>query len=162
LKAQYCRYLDAKDWAAWRHLLADDFTSEIAGAGGRQTVGADEFVAYTRSTIGRPSQRTVHQVHAPEITLTSATTARGVWALNDVVRLIPAVTICGYGHYHETYAKNDGQWRISTSRLTRLREDIATPLVPAAVATRLRVAAAKLARRTSPDTAYAAPLIRRG
>ncbi|MDO3635708.1 nuclear transport factor 2 family protein [Mycolicibacterium arseniciresistens] len=149
LKARYCRYLDAKDWVAWRSLLGDDFTSEIAGAGGRQTVGADEFVAYTRRTIGKPSQPTVHHVHAPEITLTSATTAHGVWALKDVVRLIPMVTLHGYGHYHETYEKCDNRWRITSSRLTRLREDVAIPLLPAALATRLRVAAAKLARRTS-------------
>lgn len=150
LKARYCRYLDLKDWGAWRNLLADDFTSEIAGVGGRYTVGADEFVAYTRATIGKPMQRTVHQVHAPEITLTSATTASGVWALNDIVRLVPAVTLRGYGHYHETYAKNGGRWRITSSRLTRLREEVVVPLLPEPVATRLRVAAAKLARRTSP------------
>jgi hypothetical protein len=148
LKARYCRYLDSKDWAAWRNLLADNFTSEIAGAGGRQTVGADDFVTYTRKTIGRASQPTVHHVHAPEIT--SATTARGVWALNDVVRLVPAVTVHGYGHYHETYEKQAGRWRIASSSLTRLREDVAAPIVTGAMATRLRVAAAKLARLTSP------------
>jgi SnoaL-like domain len=150
LKARYCRYLDAKDWDAWRELFDDDFTSEIAGVGGRQTVGADDFVAYTRRTIGRPRQATVHQVHAPEITLTSATTARGVWALKDVVRLVPAVTLHGYGHYYETYEKSEGHWRIKTSTLTRLREDI--PPLPQGIAMRLRVAAAKLARRTSPMT----------
>ena len=149
LKARYCQYLDSKDWVAWRELFADDFTSEIAGAGGRQTVGADEFVAYTRRTLGRRSQATVHQVHAPDITLTSTTTAHGVWALNDIVRLIPAVTVRGYGHYHETYVKSDGRWRITSSRLSRLREEIAVPLLPGAVAIRLRVTAAKLARRTS-------------
>jgi len=150
LKARYCRYLDHKDWAAWRNLFDDDFASDIVGVGGRQTSGADAFVAYTRRSIGRPSQRTVHQVHAPEITLTSATTARGVWALNDVVRLAPAVTLHGYGHYHETYEKRDGHWRIKTSRLTRLREDIANPLLPQCIAPRVRASAAKLARRTAP------------
>jgi SnoaL-like domain len=150
LKARYCRYLDDKDWDQWRRLFDDDFASDIAGVGGRQTTGADAFVAYTRRSIGRPSQRTVHQVHAPEITLTSATTAKGVWALNDVVRLAPAVTLHGYGHYHETYEKRDGHWRIKTSRLTRLREDIATPLLPQRVAQRVRASVAKLARRTAP------------
>jgi hypothetical protein len=150
LKSRYCRCLDAKDWVAWRNLLADNFTSEIAGAGGRQTIGADDFVTYTRRTIGRPSQSTVHQVHAPEITLTSATTARGVWALSDVVRLVPGVTLHGYGHYHETYEKHAGQWRITSSRLTRLREDVGVPLVAGAMASRVRGAAARLARYTSP------------
>jgi hypothetical protein len=150
LKARYCRHLDDKDWHQWRRLFDDDFASDIAGAGGGQTTGADAFVAYTRKSIGRPSQRTVHQVHAPEITLTSATTAKGVWALNDVVRLTPVVTLHGYGHYHETYEKRDGHWRIKTSRLTRLREDIAIPLLPQRIAQRVRATAAKLARLTAP------------
>ena len=55
LKARYCRHLDAKDWTAWRELFADDFVSEIAGTGGRVIVGADEFVSYTRSTLGKRS-----------------------------------------------------------------------------------------------------------
>jgi hypothetical protein len=147
LKARYCRYLDAKDWSAWRELFADDFVCEIAGAGGRGISGADEFVDYTRSTLGKRWQPTVHHVHAPEITLTSPTTARGVWALNDVVRLLPALTLNGYGHYRETYEKSDGRWRLTSSQLTRLREDIVTPLLTLHDARRLRVAAAKLARR---------------
>jgi hypothetical protein len=150
LKARYCRHLDAKDWDAWRTLFADDFVSEMAVTGGRGRVGADAFLAYTRSTLGSPTQSTVHQVHAPEISLTSATTAEGVWAMTDLVRLLPAVTLRGYGHYHETYEKRDGQWRITSSRLTRLREDIALPGVralPPWIGSRVRVAAARLARR---------------
>jgi hypothetical protein len=150
LKAKYCRYLDAKDWDQWRRLFDDGFASDIAGTGGRQTTGADAFVAYTRKSIGRPSQRTVHQVHAPEISLTSPTTASGVWALNDVVSLAPGVVLHGYGHYHETYEKRDGRWRIKTSRLTRLREDIAIPPLPQRLAQRVRATAAKLARATAP------------
>ena len=152
LKARYCRHLDAKDWVSWRALFADDFVSELAMAGGRRRLGADDFIAYTRSTLGRPSQCTVHQVHAPEISVTSMTTARGVWGMTDLVRLLPAVTLHGYGHYHETYEKRDGQWRITSSRLSRLREDIALPgirALPPSVARRVRIAAAKLARYTS-------------
>jgi hypothetical protein len=149
LKARYCRHLDAKDWTAWRALFADDFVSEIAGTGGRAIVGADEFVAYARSTLGKRSQPTVHQVHSPEISLTSPTSARAVWALNDVVRLLPALTLRGYGYYHETYEKRDGQWRLKSSQLTRLREDVVTPFLTLHDAGRLRVAAAKLARRRS-------------
>jgi len=103
LKARYCRFLDTKDWAAWRTLFSDDFVSDTAEAGGKLIVGADDFVAFTRKNIGRRSQATAHQVHAPEIELTSPTTARGVWALQDVVRFGPGVNLVGYGHYHETY-----------------------------------------------------------
>lgn len=130
LKARYCRYLDAKDWESWRGLFADDFVSDLGEAGGGVIVGADQFVTYTRRTIGKPTQSTVHQVHAPEIELTSTTTAQGVWALHDVVRLHPALTLHGYGHYYENYAKIDGHWRITSSKLTRLREDLGVKFVP--------------------------------
>jgi SnoaL-like domain len=147
LKARYCRLLDTKDWEAWRAIFADDFLSDTSEAGGKLIRGADEFVAFTHKNIGKPSQPTVHQVHAPEIELTSATTARGVWALNDVVRLAPGLNLNGYGHYHETYEKIDGQWRIKSSKLTRLREDIFNPVFSLRISDRVRNAAAKFARR---------------
>jgi len=147
LKARYCRYLDSKDWAAWRALFTDDFVSDTSEAGGKLIAGADDFVAFTRKGIGRPAQATAHQVHAPEIELTSATTARGVWALQDVVRFGPGVTLVGYGHYHETYENIGGQWLIKSSKLTRLREDIVTPLFSFYISGRIRRVAAKLANR---------------
>jgi hypothetical protein len=147
LKARYCRYLDTKQWDDWRQLFTDDFVSDTSPSGGRLITGADEFVAYVRNALGKPSQPTVHQVHAPEIDLTSATTATGVWALEDVVRLAPGVNLNGRGHYHETYEKVDGRWLIKTSTLTRLREDIFNPVFSVRISRRLRGAGAAVARR---------------
>ena len=128
LKARYCRYLDTKDWLMWRGIFIDDFLSDTSQAGGTVIRGADEFVAFTRRGVGE--RATAHQVHAPEIELTSATTARGIWALEDVVRLAPGVNLRGYGHYHETYEKSDGEWRIKSSKLTRLHTDFTMPEQP--------------------------------
>jgi SnoaL-like domain len=147
LKARYCRYLDTKNWEAWRAIFTDDFLSDTSEAGGKVIEGADEFVAFTRKSIGKPSQVTAHQVHAPEIELLSATTARGVWALEDVVRLAPGMTLRGYGHYHETYEKIDGQWRITSSKLTRLREDIFNVFVSVYLSDRIKKAVASATRR---------------
>lgn len=147
LKARYCRLLDTKQWQEWRQLFTDDFVSDTSSSGGQVVVGADEFVAFVRKNLGKPSQPTVHQVHAPEIKLTAPTTATGVWALNDVVRLAPGLNLNGYGHYHETYVKTDGAWRIKTSTLTRLREDVFNGLFSLWMSPRLRDAAARLARR---------------
>lgn len=147
LKARYCRYLDTKDWAAWRTIFADDFVSDTSEAGGKVITGADDFVAFTRRALGRPTQVTAHQVHTPEIELTSATTARGIWALQDVVRFGHGVTLVGYGHYHETYENIAGQWFIKSSKLTRLREDIVTPLFSIYVSPRIRAAIGKVAGR---------------
>lgn len=136
LKARYCRLLDTKDWTGWRALFTEDFLSDTSEAGGKVISGADEFVAFTRRSLR--AQPTVHQVHAPEIELTSATTARGVWALEDVVRFGPGVNLRGYGHYTETYEKTADGWRISTSKLTRLREDVFNGLVAVYISNRVR------------------------
>ncbi|WP_445166228.1 nuclear transport factor 2 family protein [Mycolicibacterium sp. Dal123E01] len=147
LKARYCRLLDTKDWAGWREIFTDDFVSDTTPSGGVLITGADNMIAFIKKTLGKPSQPTVHQVHAPEITLTSESTATGIWALNDIVRLAPGVNLQGYGHYHETYEKTGGQWRIKTSTLTRLREDVFNPLFSLRISPRLRDAAAGLARK---------------
>lgn len=147
LKARYCRYLDTKQWDDWRQLFTDDFVSDTSGSGGTVIHGADEFVAFVRGTLGKPSQPTAHQVHAPEIALTSDTTATGIWALQDVVRLAPGVNLDGRGHYHETYEKLDGRWLIKTSTLTRLREDFFNPLFSVRISPRFRDAGSALVRR---------------
>ncbi|MBD2860241.1 nuclear transport factor 2 family protein [Spongiibacter sp. KMU-158] len=124
LKARYCRLLDAKDWLAWRALFADDFVSDTSGSGGKWIEGADAFVAYVQSTLGKPSRVTVHQIHAPEITLLSATEAEGIWALEDIVRFFPLLNLRGYGHYHEQYVQVNGEWKIKHSRLSRLKMEL--------------------------------------
>jgi hypothetical protein len=59
----------------------------------------------------------------PEIQLTSASTATGIWALQDFIVWPDGTRLLGYGHYHETYEKTDGAWRIKSSTLTRLHMD---------------------------------------
>tara|TARA_R110000823_G_C15898317_1_gene496704 strand:+ start:972 stop:1442 length:471 start_codon:yes stop_codon:yes gene_type:complete len=128
LKARYCRFLDGKDWAAWRALFTDDFVSDTRASGGPLIEGGDAFVAYVRKTLGPQYRKTVHQVHAPELQIQSENAASGIWALEDFVRFFPGLSLRGYGHYHETYEKAGGEWRIKTSTLTRLRGDLHTPL----------------------------------
>ena len=145
LKARYCRHLDTKDWGAWRGLFTDDFRSDTSNAGGKVIVGADPFVAFTRKSLG--DNATVHQVHAPEIELTSATTAQAVWALEDVVRLAPGVNLRGYGHYDGTDEKVDGRWLITSSTLTRLREDVFNIAFSLYISDRIKRVTGKVARR---------------
>ncbi len=145
LKARYCRHLDTKDWASWRSLFTDDFRSDTSEAGGKVIVGADPFVAFTRKSLG--DRATVHQVHAPEIDVTSPTTAQAVWALEDVVRLAPGVNLHGYGHYTETYTKVDGRWLIAESTLTRLREDVFNMVISLYISDRIKRVTGTIARR---------------
>jgi hypothetical protein len=133
LKARYCRFLDAKDWGAWRKLFADDMVGDFTGSGGGKIAGGDDVTAYVQRILGNPSRVSVHHVHAPEIELTSATTARGIWPMEDVVRFAPGVTLHGYGHYRETYEKTDREWRIKSLALTRLRMDFVILFVPISI-----------------------------
>jgi uncharacterized protein (TIGR02246 family) len=125
LKARYFRTMDMKDWAGMRQVFADDVVMDTSESGGSVITGADEFLAFLEPTLS--AAVTVHQGHTPEIELTSATTATGIWALQDLIRWPDGTELTGYGHYHETYEKTDGTWRIKTSRLTRLRMDFTDP-----------------------------------
>ena len=92
------------------------------------TSGADRFVAFLRETIG--AVITVHHGHMPEIELTSPTTAKGIWALEDQLwwpEGAPITHMHGFGHYHETYEKRDGGWRIKTMTITRLHRLVESP-----------------------------------
>jgi len=125
LKARYCRTMDTKDWAAMRGLFADDVTIDTVESGGTVITGADAFMAFLVEAIG--DVLTVHHCHTPEIQLVSGTEASGVWAMEDMLRFPDGSEMHGYGHYHETYQKLDGSWRIASSTLTRLRMDFSAP-----------------------------------
>jgi hypothetical protein len=47
--------------------------------------------------------------------------------MEDMLRYADGSELHGYGHYHETYEKVDGTWRIKTLTLTRLRQDVTPP-----------------------------------
>jgi hypothetical protein len=66
----------------------------------------------------------VHHCHTPEIDVTSATAATGIWAMEDVLRWPDGTELHGYGHYHEVYDKRGDEWLIKQVTLTRLRRDI--------------------------------------
>ena len=121
LKGRYCRTMDTKDWVGMRQVFADDVEMDTTASGGGVMRGADDFMAFLSETLG--DVVTVHHCHTPEIDLTSATTATAVWAMEDMLRWPTGMELHGYGHYHETYEKIDGRWRITRSELTRLRMD---------------------------------------
>lgn len=123
LKARYFRTLDTKDWQGMRRVFTDDVVIDTSDAGGERVSGADTFIALLQQVLAGTT--TVHHGHMPEIDLTSEDTATGIWALHDIVIWPNGTRLDGYGHYHETYRKADGQWRIASSRLARLHTDVA-------------------------------------
>src|SRR3989449_9484850 len=132
LKARYFRCMDTKDWDGFAAVFAPDAVMDMSGEmrdqrteGEGVTRGAAEIAAFVRGAVG--DVVTVHHGHMPEIEVTSATTARGIWAMEDKLRWpegAPIRAMHGYGHYHETYEKVDGRWLIKTLTLSRLRVDV--------------------------------------
>lgn len=121
LKARYFRLMDTKDWDGLANVFTDDVEIDVSGEGGGVTHGVDEYLPFLREAIGEVI--TVHHGHMPEIELTSATTASGIWALEDQLwwpEGSPIRYMHGFGHYHETYEKADGCWRIKSMTITRL------------------------------------------
>jgi uncharacterized protein (TIGR02246 family) len=124
LKARYFRGLDSKDWELYRDVFAEDVVVDLTTARGGVYQGREAFMAYIRSL---PLVQSVHQGHMPEIELLSATTATGIWALEDYNLWEDGSQNHGYGHYLETYEKADGRWRIKTTRLSYLRLERTEP-----------------------------------
>lgn len=119
MRARFARCLDTKDWAGLRETIAADCAFDAGPQSGVEEFwyGPEDIVANIRRSL--VNAVTVHHAHMPEIELTSPTTARGTWAMQDVLRW-PGVELVGYGHYNETYTRQAGRWQVQSFKLTRL------------------------------------------
>ncbi|MGH2662478.1 MAG: nuclear transport factor 2 family protein [Actinomycetota bacterium] len=124
LKARYFRLMDTKQWSEWSENLTADCVLEYTGGPDIRMEGRDAVVAFVSGALGESVS--VHQGHMPEIEITGSGTARGTWAMSDVVEWtgdLKANSLRGYGHYEDEYVKENGTWRIRRMRITRLRVD---------------------------------------
>jgi hypothetical protein len=135
LKGRYFRYMDTKEWTGLRTIFADDavfdarasFSVDGKGKLGRAAEsndwvyeGGDRITEFIKNAVDKT--RTVHHGHCHEIDILSAEEAAGIIAMEDQVwnEDGAVLRLHGCGHYHETYRRLDGQWRIQSSRITRL------------------------------------------
>jgi hypothetical protein len=118
-KARYCYTLDTRDWAGFGELMTDDVELDVSdGATGVPVItGRDAAVDMIRSSL--TNARTAHQVHTPLIEL-NGDEAQVIWAMQDRVMWENGPALTGYGHYHERWVRQGGQWKIASLRLTRL------------------------------------------
>lgn len=123
LKARYCRFMDTKQWDAWRELFTEDYEMDVSCDTGMEPIkGRDAAVDFVISRIEHTT--TAHHVHMPEITIDDDR-AEVIWAMQDrLIQVSAGLSITGYGHYHDKLARVDGEWKIAALRLSRLHIDV--------------------------------------
>lgn len=130
LKYRYLRGVDLKLFDLLASTFAPDAVSAYDG-GNRSFEGRDAIVGWLRSAMDN-EVITFHQVHHPEIELTSPTSARGTWYLEDRVinpgsdlPEMPGHSILsGAAYYADEYVKIDGEWKISRTGYERTYVEI--------------------------------------
>ena len=130
LKGRYFRFVDTKDWEGLATVFCREAMFDIRGAATGDPAddnpamvfeGRDTIVRMIRDTTG--NLVTVHHGHCHEVSVETLDQARGVTAMDDIIsdRQSGRFILEGWGHYYEDYRREDGEWRIWRSRLTRLK-----------------------------------------
>jgi SnoaL-like domain len=123
LKARYFRALDLRLWDLFASVWTADAHLEQTLTGDLVD-GRDAIVEFVRRSLS-PFE-SVHHGHTPEITITDGNTAHGIWAFSGLIAVPGTHPVKGFtdhGYYTEDYARQNGVWRISRSRLDILRLD---------------------------------------
>ncbi|GMG82105.1 nuclear transport factor 2 family protein [Paralimibaculum aggregatum] len=132
LKARYFRLLDTRALDAWAALFTEDVHIRWESGGDRVTEyrGRDAMLSGVRAMLAANggTTRTAHQGHLAELEILDAERARGIWGMSDCVQTA-RMTRRGFGHYHERYRKDGGEWRIEWLHLTRLWCEFGPPTI---------------------------------
>lgn len=121
LKAKYWRCCDKKLWDELEECFTKDATADYGP--NLKFNGREEIMKFLKDSLGPDFMITAHGGHSPEIEITSETTAKGIWVLNDLVIIQPGTRMRGYGHYEDEYVKENGQWKKKSTKQTRILEE---------------------------------------
>jgi hypothetical protein len=136
LKARYFRDIESKDWLDLAQVFTADARFDLRWVScvldpvtrvWTSPVGGDDHVFEGRDRIVGVIQGaleelvTVHRGFAPEIEVVSATEARGLWPMEDILKHRSGrLLLNGSGHYHDSYEKTASGWQIKSCRITRI------------------------------------------
>lgn len=129
LKARYFRAMDTKDWPALEAVFTADLVADFRDA--TMVHQPDMLIHGARPYLAMLAPMlqpviTVHHGHMPEIAIADRDNAHGIWAMEDWLwpapgSALPFRRLHGWGHYHERYRREAGDWKIAAIRLTRLQ-----------------------------------------
>ena len=125
VKARYFRYVDMRaDMETRATLFAPDATMFFPEFH-EKPMSRPELSKWASGFLEQSV--TIHHGHLPEIEILSDTTAKAIWPMEDRIYWTgdrgpgQPTSMHGFGYYHETYEKIDGEWKIKTLVVTRLR-----------------------------------------
>ncbi|MCX6000484.1 MAG: nuclear transport factor 2 family protein [Chloroflexi bacterium] len=122
LKYKYYRCVDTKLWDELRECFIPDATTSYRN-GQHSFSGVDNIMAFLSRRLG--PLLTMHHGHHPEIEITSPTTAKGTWSLEDyVIDRKAKLRVHGGAFYSDDYVKIDGQWKIKHTGYVRTFEEM--------------------------------------
>ena len=124
LKARFFRFIDEKNWVGFGDLFTSD--AELVSQGQDfSAMGGQGYGKMIGDLVAKAP--TVHHGHMPEIEIIDNNNAKGIWAMEDLLTFPDAENAYpghnGYGQYRESYKKENGTWKISSTVLTRFRMD---------------------------------------
>lgn len=123
LKHRYFRSIDTANLKELSNMFTDDITVEYHGGTYLVKVnGRENMVEYLANSFNA-NVVAVHQGHMPEIKLTGEDTAEGSWYLEDLfIDLGSRRRTIGTAIYYDTYRRENGEWKISSTRYERVVE----------------------------------------
>jgi len=123
LKYKYFRCVDCKLWDELAECLTEDASTSYSG-GKYAFQGREKIMGFLKKGLDN-TRISMHHGHHPEIELTSATTATGIWALEDhVIDLKANTSLWGAAFYHDEYVKVNGEWKIKFTGYDRTFEEM--------------------------------------
>ena len=140
LKSSYFRALDTKDWPLIRSIFSSSPSADYRGAVDENTESSGTVASAVNSKVltnvdeladglrdALAGCKSSHLGGNPEINILPDGTAKGVWAMQDWLwfeNAEPPMRLRGHGHYHNTFVKEEGTWKIKTLRLTRVNVQV--------------------------------------
>ncbi len=133
LKARYWRAVDSKDKVLLRSVFTDDAITDFRDDAPPDAnthmlmQDIDGFIGQVMAVLAGVT--TAHHGFAPEITVHSADHATAIWPMQDFLwvedpaSVLPFSALRGFGHYHDTYRRTADGWKISATKLARIRID---------------------------------------
>jgi len=121
LKARYWRCLDRKLWTELENVFTEDVKADYGPK--CRLEGKKTVLDFLQASLGPGNVSTSHGGHSPEIEILGPVTARGIWALHNLMVRDPGIKVVEWGHYEDEYVKEAGGWKISSTRIVRIIEE---------------------------------------